>query len=352
MAIFSLNHRAVGKTTHVPRTAGCHIRYITRPEAATRVLGERMPIQPNAARAWMDAQEDGDRKNARVIDKVMVALPLELTHGQRAELVQAFAEAMSQGRASWIAAIHDGRDDADNPHAHIVFRDRDFETAKRVIQLSEKGSTERLRIAWEEHANRALERAGLDVRIDRRSLEARGVDREAGIHVGPNARVLEKQGRRPESLPREVLRFVEGGLKPIVIDYPSIDGGKTRHEENEERRARNVERTRNGGAERDWTDHAGMVAQQRSAMKWVKHTHSQRKGDGKQGVTAWEAAHGVAHGRDCVEPSKLGHRGAETTDRTQVGNGQGRRSDVADAMRRQDQFNREGEQSAGRDPER
>ena len=31
-----------------------------------------------AARAWMDEAEAGDRKNARVIDKLMLALPREL----------------------------------------------------------------------------------------------------------------------------------------------------------------------------------------------------------------------------------------------------------------------------------
>lgn len=138
-----------------------------------------MPLERSAIYAWLDAQEDGDRKNARVADKVMVALPIELTHAQRAELLTAFAEGMTEGRASWVAAIHDGPSDADNPHAHLIFRDRDFETGRRVMQLSEKGSTERLRVAWETHANTALQRAGLDIRIDRRSLEAQGVERES-----------------------------------------------------------------------------------------------------------------------------------------------------------------------------
>jgi hypothetical protein len=173
-------------------------------------MAERMPSDPLEARAWLDQQEAADRKNARVIDKVMIALPIELTHEQRVELTRDFAESMSQGRASWILGIHDGPGDADNPHAHIIFRDRDFETGKRVMQLSEMGGTQRLRIAWEEHANAALERAGHDARIDHRSLEAQGIDREAGIHVGPNARVLEEKGERPASAPMETVRHVYG----------------------------------------------------------------------------------------------------------------------------------------------
>jgi len=280
MAIYSLNHRWVGKTTHAPRTAGAHVRYITRPEAATCVMAERMPSDPLEARAWLDHQEAIDRKNARVIDKVMIALPIELTHEQRVELARDFAESMSQGRASWILGIHDGPEDADNPHAHIIFRDRDFETGKRVMELSEMGGTERLRVAWEEHANAALERAGHDARIDRRSLEAQGIDREAEIHVGPNARELERQGERPESKPKEATRHINGEHVPIIVDYPDIDGGKTRAEENEERKARN--RARTASAVLDWAEDPGMVAQQRSAMEAVRTAHEQRQAEAEQ----------------------------------------------------------------------
>ncbi|MBR2118591.1 MAG: MobA/MobL family protein [Afipia sp.] len=277
MAIFSLNHSTVGRTTHAPRTASANARYITREEACTQVLGSRMPTERDELYAWLVGQEDKDRKNARVIDKVMVALPRELTHAQNAELVTEFAEGLTKGRASWVAGIHDGIGDADNPHAHIILRDRDFETGKRVMELSEKGSTERIRIAWEERVNTALVRAGFEVRVDRRTLEAQGLKREAEIHVGQAARQLTERGERPDSTPREVGRIVDGGLKPIVIDYPSIDGGKTRHEANDEIKERN--RYRALGSEQpelDWTDRAGLVAQERAANEWVRKAQEQQ----------------------------------------------------------------------------
>ncbi len=120
MAIFSLNHSTVGRTTHAPRTASANARYITREEACTQTIGARMPTEREALYAWLDGQEDKDRKNARVIDKVMVALPRELTHAQNAELIREFAEGLTKGRASWVAGIHDGPGDADNPHSHII----------------------------------------------------------------------------------------------------------------------------------------------------------------------------------------------------------------------------------------
>jgi MobA/MobL family len=266
MAIFSLNHRTVGRTTHKAGTASAHAHYITRPEAATEVIGARMPTETSELAAWLDGQEQGDRKNARVIDKVMVALPLELDHDQRVQLVEDFAERLTEGRASWVAGIHDGPGDADNPHAHIIFRDRDIDTGARVIMLSEQGSTERLRVAWENEVNRTLERDGIDARVDRRSLDEQGIEREPQIHVGQAAQELTRRGVELESGEKEVSRLIDGERTTVTVNYPEIDQGKTRFEENEERKARNqaVE------PELEWTDRFGMVAQQRSAMEWVK----------------------------------------------------------------------------------
>ncbi|MEK7217041.1 MAG: MobA/MobL family protein, partial [Chloroflexota bacterium] len=41
---------------------------------------------------------------------------------------------------------------------------------------------------------RALEREGFEQRVDRRSLEDQGIDREPQIHVGPAAERLRQRG--------------------------------------------------------------------------------------------------------------------------------------------------------------
>jgi len=197
MAIYSLSHSPIGRSTHAAGTAGAHIHYITR-EGAQSDHAERLPEGIESDRAsvkgWIDREEMADRANARVVDKLMVALPKELDREQRLELVREYCDKLTQERTPYYAAIHAGPKDADNPHAHIVIRDRDLETGKRVIQSSEKGSTERFRAQWEEHANRALERAGREERIDRRSLREQGLDREATRHEGPNVRSMEEKG--------------------------------------------------------------------------------------------------------------------------------------------------------------
>jgi len=201
MAIYHLKHASVGRSTHAAGTAGAHVSYITRTGACREVLGSDMPVpaageRGGEARAWLDAQEEADRKNARVIDKVTIALPRELDAVQRVELVRAFAAEVTQGRVPWLAAVHDQGKDAENPHAHVVLRDRDLETGKMALRMSQSGSTEMLRETWERVCNHALERAGVDERIDRRTLEAQGIEREPTKHIGPQA--LQIEAREPQ----------------------------------------------------------------------------------------------------------------------------------------------------------
>lgn len=52
----------------------------------------------------------------------------------------------------------------------------------------------RWRAAWADVVNRALERSGVEQRIDHRSHAERGLDEKPTIHEGVNARIIEKMG--------------------------------------------------------------------------------------------------------------------------------------------------------------
>jgi len=197
-----------------------------------------MPVETADAMAFLKTAEDNDRKNARVVDKIMLALPRELDAEQRAALVRHYAEVITQGRASWLAAFHDRGKDADNPHCHLIIRDRDVTTGKRVAGLSEKGSTERLRTLWEECANNALAEAGHAERIDRRTLEAQGVERAPTIHEGVRARRMERQRRRPRSRSQTRRNAALAKRRSRIVEYEVIDNGRTRAEHNEALRRR------------------------------------------------------------------------------------------------------------------
>ena len=195
VAIYRLHLRSIGRTTHAPRTAGAHLRYITRPDARADLLAGRMPTERHTARRWLDREERQDRKNARVIDKITAALPRELDSSQRRRLVMAFAERVTQGRAAWFAAIHQSGRDAHNPHAHIVIRDRDPETGRRVALLSEKGACRNIRLLWELAVNAALEAQGSAQRVTRLSHAARGIEALPQRHRGPQ-RPQERRERK------------------------------------------------------------------------------------------------------------------------------------------------------------
>lgn len=238
MAIYSCNLKSIGRTTHSAGTAGAHIRYIARPDAEPAILAQHMPLEADDARNWMDRAERASRKNARVLDKIRIALPRELDEAQRAELVRDFMNDLTnERRVPWFAGIHQTGKDAHNPHVHIAVHDREIESGKRALRLSDSTrdrikaglpgpkAVEWIRERWEIVCNHALERAGHDVRIDRRTLEAQGIDREATIHVGPRASHIGGHVERPASRKR-----INGCGR--VIDYPSIDKGKTRHEFN------------------------------------------------------------------------------------------------------------------------
>jgi len=217
------------------RTAADNAAYNARREATYAVRSHVIPPEPEKAAAWFDAQEKTDRKNARMSDRFIGALPRELTPEQCIEAVETFCRDVTQDRVPWHFALHlelDQKGQSDwNPHAHIIMRDRDIETGKRYLytssgpmeraQLAKKGakfwSTKDFRVEWEQQMNRALERAGHEVRVDHRTLKEQGIDRDAQIHIGPGSRNAAKKGHQFESHDRQQ------GDRTVV--YTLLDNG-------------------------------------------------------------------------------------------------------------------------------
>jgi len=201
MALASLSHSPVSRTSVAAggATPGAAADYITRSSALTSLVGS-IPDAPTlditTVRRWARSFEQIDtRKNARLCDKLIVALPRELTEAQRLDLLRDFADRLGQGRISWVAAVHAGGKDAENPHAHIILRDRDrLDPTKRVIGTTSKGSTEMIRQAWQAATNDALERAGRAERIDMRSYARQGKDQLPTVHLGATATAQERRG--------------------------------------------------------------------------------------------------------------------------------------------------------------
>lgn len=68
----------------------------------------------------------------------------------------------------------------------------------RLAEWNKVESLEKWRSQWEEICNREFEKKSISERIDHRTLQAQGIDREPTIHLGTSAHQMEKRGKQSE----------------------------------------------------------------------------------------------------------------------------------------------------------
>ncbi|WP_457662581.1 Ti-type conjugative transfer relaxase TraA [Sinorhizobium medicae] len=161
---------------------------------------------------WNAVERAENRKDARVAREFEIALPHEISAGDRLELTRDFARDLADRYGAAVDfSIHQpqGENDIRNFHAHVVM-------TTRVITeqgLGEKTLIERenkwllnhdqptshmqlrdIRQVWEHHTNRHLARLGLDVRVDHRSHLERGLEIEPTVHMGVHASQMDRRG--------------------------------------------------------------------------------------------------------------------------------------------------------------
>jgi len=146
---------------------------------------------------WNRVEESETRKNSQVAREVRVALPAELTHAQRVELVRDFAQEQFVGRGmiADIALHAPGRDGDDrNHHAHILLTTREIGPEGFTTKNRDWNKVEVLegwREAWARDSNIALERAVIENRVDHRTLEAQ---RDEALELARAARERSDEG--------------------------------------------------------------------------------------------------------------------------------------------------------------
>lgn len=150
-------------------------------------------------RLWNEVEQSERRKDARVAREVEVGIPKELDREQQEELVSSYVREQFTERGM-VADVNLHRADENNPHAHIMLSTREISEegfGNKNREWNKTEELERWREGWEQAANRELERAGEQERIDHRSHEERGITRQPTIHEGP-ARKMEDRGERSE----------------------------------------------------------------------------------------------------------------------------------------------------------
>ncbi len=155
---------------------------------------------------WNEVEKAEKRKDSQLAREIMVALPSELSRIEQIKLGAMFVHKtyVSKGMVADLA-FHDL--DTHNPHMHVML-------TMRTIDSNGFGKKERSwnpqfkrgqangdflkeeRQLWQDYVNLALKRAGYRVKVDCRSLAARGSNQVPQIHLGARANALEKIGIR------------------------------------------------------------------------------------------------------------------------------------------------------------
>ncbi|WP_179381729.1 MobQ family relaxase [Jannaschia marina] len=201
-----------GRVHDYTRKQGIEETFIVAPENAPAWAQDR-------SRLWNEVEASETRRNSVTAREWELALPSEISAGDRSRITRDFAEALvSRYGVAVDVAIHAPHREGDqrNHHAHVLTSTRKLEpegfTAKtRVLDSAKTGGVEieQMRGVWAELQNRALERAGKVERVDHRSLEkqreaaldrgdqlsAEELDRDPELKLGPAANSMERRAK-------------------------------------------------------------------------------------------------------------------------------------------------------------
>ena len=228
-AIYHLRVRTASRSKGQSARAAC--AYIERSAEygrAADVSAELVYTESGHMPGWAEAEAGGaaywdaadlyERSNGRLYKSMDFALPLALDADQQRELAVGFAHSLTDAeQLPYTLAIHAGK--GANPHCHLMISERtndDIERsaahwfkrynaaepehggARKSTALHPKDWLLETRAAWAEQSNAALREAGLEIQIDHRSLEAQGIARVPGIHLGPHVLEMEARGIQTE----------------------------------------------------------------------------------------------------------------------------------------------------------
>jgi ATP-dependent exoDNAse (exonuclease V) alpha subunit len=171
---------------------------------------------------WNEAERFEKRKNSVVAREVEIALPHELSEGQRKELTRTFGQHLVERYGVAVdVAIHKPSKDGDgrNHHAHLLMTTRrisqeGFEEKTRELDDKMQGKEiTRLREAWAVMVNKALEDTGSHERVDHRSFDERGINKTPQVHLGVEAKGMKRKGQRTRQEARQKERDGDNALR-------------------------------------------------------------------------------------------------------------------------------------------
>jgi hypothetical protein len=197
----------------------------------------------NVETFWNHLEVFERRRDAQIAERIIIALPHELTLQQNIWLLQDHVKEFTRQSRVVQVAIHEpehsGPGAERNIHAHLLVSlrgvdEHGFKASKAAEQqlryLHRREYVQGLRAKWTDVTNRHLARHGHEARIDHRTLEAQGIDRAPTIHLGPGDSRRERQGE--SSVAGEINREI--GERNAERERQSLDQvHNQRHAEHE-----------------------------------------------------------------------------------------------------------------------
>ncbi|SBY88947.1 mobilization protein [Klebsiella quasipneumoniae] len=123
------------------------------------------------------------RKDAQLALEVNISLPIEMTDEQKKALAIDFCNE-NFVKKGMIADIAFHKLDSDNPHFHVMLTTRSLTPdgagfGQKVREWNSKEQLEGWRKSWADTANEHMQKAGIDARIDHRSLKDQKAELDA-----------------------------------------------------------------------------------------------------------------------------------------------------------------------------
>lgn len=167
----ALRDERYGLTHNYTRNGGVAHAEIMSPQGAPAWVYDRQTL-------WNRVEAGELRKDAQLARAIDIGLPVELSHAQSVALVRDYIarEFVAKGMTADFCIR---RGNPDNPHVHILLTLREATPlgfGPKMRQWNRKSNLLDWRSAWAERANLHLARAGHEVRIDHRTLEAQRVE--------------------------------------------------------------------------------------------------------------------------------------------------------------------------------
>jgi ATP-dependent exoDNAse (exonuclease V) alpha subunit len=265
-----------------------------------RFAGADMSWATDRSTLWNAAEAAESRKNARVAREYLIAMPEELSHPQRVDVVRGFAQELAERYGFAVdVAVHAPRNfqgsDPRNFHAHLLATTREVSPAglgrKTTLDLSDEnrrmlglGPAVRellhVRRRWAEVANTALESAHVDARIDHRSLAAQGITRDPKLWIPRVPYEIERRGGRSavaEQIRKDHRARLESRHEPQRTSPESGSPERDRQRAGSEDIARQaIENWRQYRREEERSGKREPTAQE-SAEKWAQYQRDKAK---------------------------------------------------------------------------